>query len=729
MISGQAEIRITVDSAKAEADIKRTTAAVDNFKATYAKANSNVINFNKAMKRSTVQIGNNRTTVRHLTDTLAGYNQVQVKALQNSGRAAVAFEKQRTAALRHRKTLTQLRNETLAIVAAYHSAIAAFQLYNAHVIQTKDNLILLRTQVENVTKSQSVFNDLGESAFELGVKVQDLTNYFTRLGIATDGAFDTNTLIDWSEKLVLTGQSFGLSFQEVNSAVRQFTQGMASGRLQGEELRSILENMPPLAKALAEVMDTNIGNLRQLGKQGKITIDEMAQALNNLQVNIDDLPSTFEKAVNRLSTAWSMLMDQLVPEDSMLTSVVNLLANGLNYVAKLIQQTHILLSAVKVAIYDSLSAFSQYLESEKMATFFAEKRVEAYNELSSAMARMKDAPGGFRNLDAQAGTNGIEEYEASRNQLKIFLEEQEKLTNEFGLTSKELELYNLQLQVDKALTDSLTQTQRDQITNLSSLAERYINLRHSMIDEEFLNAQKESLAQSFLSESELQIAHYMEQQELLNQWHQNNLDKKVEYYDLAEQLEIKHMDRMAKIDQRHMSREQRMWQGSWQGKLQVASGVLGNLSTLMQSENKKQFEIGKKAAIAQAVIDTISSAQAAFGAMAGIPYVGPALGAAAAAAAIVAGMARVQQIKSTQFGGGASVSASGGGSTPSIAPPQEPAVAQQETTSTTIQFIGDTYGMEDFQEVVVQTIQDAVNDRDVVIIDSDSRQAQDLVPA
>lgn len=80
------------------------------------------------------------------------------------------------------------------------------------------------------------------------------------------------------------------------------------------------------------------------------------------------------------------------------------------------------------------------------------------------------------------------------------------------------------------------------------------------------------------------------------------------------------------------------------------SQMFGNISTLMDSENKKQFEIGKKAAAAQAIIDTIASAQAAYKSLAGIPVVGPALGVAAAGAATVAGMMRLQQINSTSFG-------------------------------------------------------------------------------
>jgi hypothetical protein len=82
----------------------------------------------------------------------------------------------------------------------------------------------------------------------------------------------------------------------------------------------------------------------------------------------------------------------------------------------------------------------------------------------------------------------------------------------------------------------------------------------------------------------------------------------------------------------------------------IMSSAADSFKTLGQY-NKRAFQAYKAFAIAQTIIDTISSAQKAFTSLAGIPFVGPALGAAAAAAAVVAGMARVNQIRSMQYTG------------------------------------------------------------------------------
>lgn len=94
-----------------------------------------------------------------------------------------------------------------------------------------------------------------------------------------------------------------------------------------------------------------------------------------------------------------------------------------------------------------------------------------------------------------------------------------------------------------------------------------------------------------------------------------------------------------------------IWAKSQEASLNTASNFFGQLSVLQKSSNSKIAAIGKAAAISQAIIETYKSATSAYAAMAGIPYVGPALGAAAAAAAIAAGMANVAQIRSQPTGG------------------------------------------------------------------------------
>jgi hypothetical protein len=93
--------------------------------------------------------------------------------------------------------------------------------------------------------------------------------------------------------------------------------------------------------------------------------------------------------------------------------------------------------------------------------------------------------------------------------------------------------------------------------------------------------------------------------------------------------------------------------------LDGASSTLSLISSLTElfagksrKQQEKAFKVQKGVSIAQALIDTYKSANAAFQSMAGIPYVGPVLGGIAAAAAVAAGIVNVKKISSQKFEGG-----------------------------------------------------------------------------
>jgi tape measure domain-containing protein len=74
----------------------------------------------------------------------------------------------------------------------------------------------------------------------------------------------------------------GATAQESSAALIQLKQALASGVLQGEELRSIREQAPLVAQAIAAEMGVTIGELKELGAEGKITTDIVLNALNRL---------------------------------------------------------------------------------------------------------------------------------------------------------------------------------------------------------------------------------------------------------------------------------------------------------------------------------------------------------------------------------------------------------------------------------------------------------------
>lgn len=108
--------------------------------------------------------------------------------------------------------------------------------------------------------------------------------------------------------------------------------------------------------------------------------------------------------------------------------------------------------------------------------------------------------------------------------------------------------------------------------------------------------------------------------------------------------------RIEQLNQLEAARMQQMFSSSAQ-----TFGALANLAKEFKGEQSKEYKAMFAASqafeIAQAIMKTYDSATGAYSAMSSIPYVGPALGAAAAIAAVGAGMANVAQIRSQSYSG------------------------------------------------------------------------------
>lgn len=116
-----------------------------------------------------------------------------------------------------------------------------------------------------------------------------------------------------------------------------------------------------------------------------------------------------------------------------------------------------------------------------------------------------------------------------------------------------------------------------------------------------------------------------------------------------EQLERNHGERLLKIKEDEEKTKKKIEAAT---NKQRAQSLLGTFQALGQ-HSKKAFKVWKAGAKAQALVDTYAAAIGAYKALAGIPIVGPALGAAAALAAARVGRANIRAINATQFGGGA----------------------------------------------------------------------------
>lgn len=126
----------------------------------------------------------------------------------------------------------------------------------------------------------------------------------------------------------------GASAQEQAAALIQLGQAIGSGFLQGDELRSLRENAPLLAKAIAEEFGVTIGELKALGAEGKITSDRVFKAIlkggADIEAAFNATQSTIKDAFTRINNEFTAYIGTA----GQATGVTQGLIDALNYVAE-----------------------------------------------------------------------------------------------------------------------------------------------------------------------------------------------------------------------------------------------------------------------------------------------------------------------------------------------------------------------------------------------------------
>lgn len=193
-------------------------------------------------------------------------------------------------------------------------------------------------------------------------------------------------------------------------------------------------------------------------------------------------------------------------------------------------------------------------------------------------------------------------------------------------------------------------------------------LRTGMAQVQALYDQGEvTLAQYFTRRKDMLIAQFSEEVAILEQRAaaETEINKRVGIEDQIFALKQQHTRAILALDEEQrksaqtladdrLKMEQMVQQGTTQG-LSALEGAMEEAYAQSGGKIKEFFVIGKAASVAQATMSTYEAAQKAYSSLAGIPYVGPALGIAAAVAAIAQGLARVAMIKRQRLAEGGRV--------------------------------------------------------------------------
>lgn len=250
-------------------------------------------------------------------------------------------------------------------------------------IQTvKAGINLSDTMTQN-TARLNLMNDGNQSTEELQKMIYqsaqssrgnflDVSQVVSKLGILAPNAFKSNQeAILFSELMAKSFKIGGASQQEQSAGMYQLTQALASGRLQGDEFRSIMENAPILAQAISKSLGVSIGTLREMSSEGKITSDVIKNAMfsasQEINSQFESIPMTFTDVITRVKNAaiqgFQPIAKQIngIVNSDRVKQFVNMSVVLIGKLTSVLSSSIELIAGMGAAIYDNWSLIAPVL--------------------------------------------------------------------------------------------------------------------------------------------------------------------------------------------------------------------------------------------------------------------------------------------------------------------------------------------------------------------------------
>ena len=193
----------------------------------------------------------------------------------------------------------------------------------------------------------------------------DTASAVAKLGLNAGNAFngDMNQVIAFMEQVNKQFVIGGATAQEQSNAMIQLTQAMAAGALRGEELNSILDGAPGIARAIEKYMGIAEGSIKTVAQEGKVTAEVVKNAMfamaDETNAKFDSMPKTWAQIwVDMKNQALSMFAPILTKINQLENSakfqkVTTGLINGLAAVANVASSALDILIAIASVFVDN----------------------------------------------------------------------------------------------------------------------------------------------------------------------------------------------------------------------------------------------------------------------------------------------------------------------------------------------------------------------------------------
>ena len=238
-----------------------------------------------------------------------------MRRVETASRGVVASQNQMTTAVDN--TVISARELYYALI-SWGAAYSAINITRS-ILETSDTITLATARLGLLTDNVTELRDqIYQMSQETRTNYLEMLSVVSKMGINVgvgEGEWFANTdeLVKFNELVAKTFAIGAQNTKEINAAMLQLTQALSSGRLQGDEFRSLFENSPLYIRYIGEYLGelygavdeagnsialTN-GQLKELAAQGLLTsdvlIDAMFYAADEIEAKFETVPRTFEQ--------------------------------------------------------------------------------------------------------------------------------------------------------------------------------------------------------------------------------------------------------------------------------------------------------------------------------------------------------------------------------------------------------------------------------------------------
>ena len=193
----------------------------------------------------------------------------------------------------------------------------------------------------------------------------DTASAVAKLGLNAGNAFngDMNQVIAFMEQVNKQFVIGGATAQEQSNAMIQLTQAMAAGALRGEELNSILDGAPGIARAIEKYMGIAEGSIKTVAQEGKVTAEVVKNAMfamaGETNAKFDSMPKTWAQIwagmKNKALSMFAPILTKInqIGNSTKFQKVTTGLINGLAAVANVASSALDILIAIASVFVDN----------------------------------------------------------------------------------------------------------------------------------------------------------------------------------------------------------------------------------------------------------------------------------------------------------------------------------------------------------------------------------------